>query len=373
MGSNSHRVFGQTSYVGLVIPSLPPDVLDVDVILSENDVQLLFDGDYHTPVPVPAALSPQSSSSTSNIATGSGGEVCNTQPLVINDGEAHGLQLGTTATGPAEVFHPLPINVNTDTPGIVEVFNPHNSTPDPGDIFDLQPCITNAEVHTPPVVSTRVPDAVPISVIGVVPADWDRDECIVCDSVLEPLFLTCISCKYHFHPRCGEGEYCHKCCLVNARNRNQKRARDAQEKQAKKMLKLSEGHHPPLVIGDNVRVTIPNVDRGPSDPGHLVAVVTAVTVHGKYKVGTKAGLLKGTFARNALEKCKHNVFLSPENVPDTELSLRQAVTAESVGNGQGHVRCKCTTGCKDGRCSCRKANRLCNSYCHSKQSCKNKG
>ena len=96
-------------------------------------------------------------------------------------------------------------------------------------------------------------------------------------------------------------------------------------------------------------------------------------MHGKYKVGTKAGLLKGTFARNALEKCKHNVFLSPENVPDTELSSRQAVAAESVGNGQGHVRCKCTTGCKNGHCSCRKANRLCNSYCHSKQSCKNKG
>ena len=77
-------------------------------------------------------------------------------------------------------------------------------------------------------------------------------------------------------------------------------------------------------------------------------------MHGKYKVGTKAGLLKVTLPRNALGKCKHNVFLSPGDVPDIELSLREAVAAESVGNGQGHVHCKCTTGCKDRRCSCRK-------------------
>ena len=100
-------------------------------------------------------------------------------------------------------------------------------------------------------VSTRVPDVIPISVIGVVPGDWYRDGCNVCDILLEPRFTTCISCYYSFHPRCGQGEYCHKCCLVNDRNRNQKHARDAQENQANKMIELSEGHHPPLVVGDN--------------------------------------------------------------------------------------------------------------------------
>ena len=138
------------------------------------------------------------------------------------------------------------------------------------------------------------------------------------------------------------------------------------------MLKLSERRQPPLAVRDNARVPIPDVDRGPSDPSHLVAVVKEVTVHGKYKVGTKSGLLKGSLARNALEKCKQNVFVSTGDVPDTVLSLRETVAVQSIGSGQGHVRCKCTRGCADGRCSCRKANRLCNSYCHSKQTCKNK-
>ena len=38
-------VFGKTASVGLASTSLPPDVLTVDVILSENDMQLLHDED----------------------------------------------------------------------------------------------------------------------------------------------------------------------------------------------------------------------------------------------------------------------------------------------------------------------------------------
>ena len=70
------------------------------------------------------------------------------------------------------------------------------------------------------------------------------------------------------------------------------------------MLKQSEKHFPRLEVGDNVRVAVPRVDRGSSDPPNLLGVVTDVTEHGSFKIGTKEGQLKGCLARNVVEKCK---------------------------------------------------------------------
>ncbi|KAI1710537.1 hypothetical protein DdX_10595 [Ditylenchus destructor] len=54
-------------------------------------------------------------------------------------------------------------------------------------------------------------------------------------------------------------------------------------------------------------------------------------------------------------------FVSKENVPDKEFSLRTAVGADSLSGG-----------CKTGKCNCRSFGRLCNSRCHNSTSCKNK-
>ena len=53
------------------------------------------------------------------------------------------------------------------------------------------------------------------------------------------------------------------------------------------MLKHSEASRPPLVFGDNVRIGIPKVDWGRSDPPSVIGVVTDINEYGSYKVGTK--------------------------------------------------------------------------------------
>ena len=117
---------------------------------------------------------------------------------------------------------------------------------------------------------------------------------------------------------------------------------DAQDKQAAKMLKRTEANLPQLQVGDNVRVAIPKVDRGRADSPNVIGVITDVTQHGNYKVGTKHGQLKGSLARNAVEKCKQKTFLTPESVPDAELSVRQ--TASHVSFGQGFLHCTAKLG-----------------------------
>ena len=160
------------------------------------------------------------------------------------------------------------------------------------------------------------------------------------------------------------------CCHSRLQATKRKAVGDAQEKQAKRMTKDSDGRLPPLELGDNVRVPVSKVDRGAADPSHLLGVVTDI-VHGNYRVGTHVGTLKGTFACSMVEKCKQ-VFVSPQDVPETTLSVRAAVTAGSIATGQGYIRCNCKTGCFGGRCKCKKANRVCNSRCHQGVSgCKN--
>ena len=202
--------------------------------------------------------------------------------------------------------------------------------------------------------------------------DLYRGDCGACSRHLEEFAIICNTCKLAIHPECGKKSICTICTLSKARTQKRKIARDAQEQQAKKMLKRSEAHRPPLLVGDNVRVPIPKVDRGRTDPGNVIGVVTEITEHGSYKVGTKRGQLKGALSRNLVEKCSQNVFLSPKDVPDSELSVRQAAAQESIGHGQGFLHCGCKTGCQNGRCKCKKSNRLCNSRCHPNLSCKNK-
>ena len=161
--------------------------------------------------------------------------------------------------------------------------------------------------------------------------------------------------------------------MSEERIKKRKLVQDAQDKQAKKMLKRSESQRPQLQVGDNVRVAVPKVDRGRADPPNLLAVITECKDHGGYVVGTFKGRLKGDLPWNAVEKCKQNAFLTLEDVPDSELSLRQTVTQQSIGRDQGLSYCNCRSGCHNGRCKCKKSNVLCNSRCHPNLACGNKG
>ena len=57
---------------------------------------------------------------------------------------------------------------------------------------------------------------------------------------------------------------------------------------------------------------------------------------------------------------------------ESEVSLRAAARAESIGGGQGYFRCNCSGNCKTKRCKCFKENLKCNSRCHNQRSCSNK-
>ena len=134
--------------------------------------------------------------------------------------------------------------------------------------------------------------------------DWYAGDCWVCSKELESFSISCDTCKKAIHPECTTKSNCHRCCLVEKRTLKRKHVEGAQEKNAKKMLKQSEKHFPRLEVGDNVRVAVPRVDRGSSDPPNSLGVVTDVTEHGSFKIGTKEGQLKGCLARNVVEKLK---------------------------------------------------------------------
>ncbi|KAI1728786.1 hypothetical protein DdX_00989 [Ditylenchus destructor] len=126
----------------------------------------------------------------------------------------------------------------------------------------------------------------------------------------------------------------------------------------------------PISVGQTVRIPIPPVDRAKTDPRNLLGVVMQEE-DGFYRIGTDHGILSQQYSRNQIEPSSSQ-FVSKENVPDKEISLRAAVGADSLSGGQGHKHCNCVQGCKTGKCNCRSLGRLCNSRCHNSTSCKNK-
>lgn len=50
---------------------------------------------------------------------------------------------------------------------------------------------------------------------------------------------------------------------------------------------------------------------------------------------------------------------------EKEITLREAAGLNSIAGSQGYERCHCKTKCKNNRCACRAAKKLCNSKCHS--------
>jgi hypothetical protein len=153
-----------------------------------------------------------------------------------------------------------------------------------------------------------------------------------------------------------------------------KRAREAQELQAQKMLKRSRRVLVEGSIGDNVTVPIPSFDRGRTDPRNLIGVIIDKDDSGLYKIGLKSGVLEGKFSRNQFDICSYAMYTSEDINLQKTLPLRKAVQEVSNCGGQGFVRCNCngTKRCQTKKCSCYKAQLKCNSRCHSNVSCNNK-
>ena len=123
-------------------------------------------------------------------------------------------------------------------------------------------------------------------------------------------------------------------------------------------------HMSEVEIGDYVRLPVEDVDRGICDAGFLICRVIDIDYSfSLYELACQAGCFTIMFARNAFDKVDANLNISVRTDKSIS-SIREAVKELSVGGGQGMTKCNCTGKCYNGRCSCKKANLLCNSRCH---------
>ena len=64
-------------------------------------------------------------------------------------------------------------------------------------------------------------------------------------------------------------------------------------------------------------------------------------------------------------------MISLESVNQTKsLSIREIIKLDSIGNGQGYIKCGCLKG-KCDNCTCKKKGLLCNSRCHGREANQN--
>ena len=133
-----------------------------------------------------------------------------------------------------------------------------------------------------------------------------------------------------------------------------KRAREAQEQQADKMLKKSKRVMTEANVGDNVTVAIPNVDRGRTDPTNLIGIIIKKDSNEMYQIAVKSGVLEGKFARNQFDICGYGLYSIEDMDLKKTLPLRKAVQEVSNCGGQGFVRCNCngSNRCQTRKCKC---------------------
>lgn len=148
-------------------------------------------------------------------------------------------------------------------------------------------------------------------------------------------------------------------------------ARQSLEKQAEKMIKASNAKFPAVEIGQCVRIKVPDVDRAKADGRNIIAIVISIENENLYKLGTKYGILSQLYSRNEFGVCKEQ-FVTIEEIPDTNITLRECARKDSNLGGQGFQHCNCTSECNTNRCKCKKTQVLCNSKCHKSRTCRNK-
>ena len=87
-----------------------------------------------------------------------------------------------------------------------------------------------------------------------------------------------------------------------------------------------------LSINRNVIIPIPHVDRGPTDPRNIRGVILEASDFG-YRLGTHAGTLSGFISHNQIEEVGDH-SLTPDMIPSSQISLREAVKRLSKTGGQ---------------------------------------
>lgn len=145
----------------------------------------------------------------------------------------------------------------------------------------------------------------------------------------------------------------------------------ALQHQAEKMKFRSINKFPPASIGDTVRVTIPDVDRGRGDPRNILFAVVSINDEDYYELGNKEGTIEQYYTRSQFDVCPEP-FIKVDEVSNVKKSLREIAKNMSLLGGQGYQRCACKSNCKTNKCKCKASGIFCNSKCHQSLPCSNK-
>ena len=109
------------------------------------------------------------------------------------------------------------------------------------------------------------------------------------------------------------------------------------------------------IIGDNVVVPIPIVDRGRADARNILSVIIHRDLKtDQYTIGVKSGVLKGQYSRNQFDLCPQRLSSTTSINTETTVSPRSAVIAQSASGGQGFAKYNSNgpSKCKSNRCKC---------------------
>ena len=207
-------------------------------------------------------------------------------------------------------------------------------------------------------------------------------QCAGCNAVCSNAHA-CPDCSRPVHVICGhpvdgmEGYgspvYCNSCWLKRREMnilKNREISKRGQSKQIERMGKQSRKKVHTFVVGDNIVLSVPEVDkRSPFDPPNILGIVLHRSEEGFYRIGTKAGRINRLYIGTEFD-LTHGHFLMPEDVPDIDVSFRSAVFRESLSNRKQF--CNCTSGCRTNRCRCKSSSIKCNSRCHKNLACQNK-
>ena len=116
---------------------------------------------------------------------------------------------------------------------------------------------------------------------------------------------------------------------------NRENAHTAQVFETERMVKRSRLELQAGIVGDNVVVPIPTVDRGREDARNIPGVIIHRDLEtDQYTIGVKSGVLKGQYSRNQFDLCPQRLLSTTSINTETTVSLRSAVIAQSASHNK---------------------------------------
>lgn len=168
----------------------------------------------------------------------------------------------------------------------------------------------------------------------------------------------------------GDSTLCQLCKKTQGQAEHRSASFDGLNKQGNRMIWSSTRKFAGIPVGENVRIGIPDEDRQKAGAKNIIGVVLK-EIDGFYTIGTEMGIINRKFLRQMLAPIPGR-FVNINNVPSTEVSLRQCAGHSEPRLMNNGKFCNCQKVCGNKTCICRRQNTLCNSSCHDRKSCLNK-